>query len=94
MQMNYQDAMAIVRRYGKPDYFITFTANPTWPEIANNLAPGEHAVNRPDLVARVFQLKLRALLADLVEQRVVHARLWQQRWQQSRRQTQLRKCEP
>ena len=40
---------AIVRRYGKPDYFITFTANPGWPEIADNLAPGDHAVNRPDL---------------------------------------------
>ena len=54
MQMNYQDALAIVREYGKPDFLVTFTANPAWPEIRNNLAPGEHVVNRPDLVARVF----------------------------------------
>ena len=71
MQMHYQDAMAIVRRYGKPDYFVTFTANPAWPEIQSNLAPGEHAINRPDLVARVFRLKLRELLADLVERNVL-----------------------
>ena len=61
MQMNYQDALAIVREYGKPYFFVTFTANPAWPELRNNLAPGEHVVNRPDLVARVFQLKLKAL---------------------------------
>lgn len=28
MQQNYQDAMATVRKYGKPDLFITFTCNP------------------------------------------------------------------
>ena len=67
MQMNYQDALAIVREHGRPDYFVTITANPAWPEIADNLAPGEHAVNRPDLVARVFALKLKALLLDLTE---------------------------
>ena len=40
MQMNYQDALAIVRECGKPDFFITMTANPAWPEVASNLAPG------------------------------------------------------
>ena len=71
MQMNYQDALAIVREYGKPDFFVTFTANPVWPEITENLAPGEHAVNRPELVARVFHLKLKALLKDLLEESVL-----------------------
>jgi Helitron helicase-like domain at N-terminus len=36
-----QDAVAIVRRYGKPDLFITFTCNPCWPEIAAELLPGQ-----------------------------------------------------
>ena len=71
MQMNYQDALTIVREYGKPDYFVTITANPAWPEIAQNLAPGEHAVNRPELVARVFALKLKAQMKDLVEESVL-----------------------
>ena len=35
----YQDAMAIVRKKGKPDLFITFTCNPKWPEIAEGLLP-------------------------------------------------------
>jgi hypothetical protein len=40
MQMNYQDALAIVREFGKPDYFITFTANPAWPEIVKTSRTG------------------------------------------------------
>ena len=69
--MNYQDALTIVREHGKPDYFVTITASPAWPEIVENLAPGEHAVNRPDLVARVFALKLKALLKSLTEDGVL-----------------------
>ena len=30
---SYQDAMALVRKYGKPDLFIAMTANPEWDEI-------------------------------------------------------------
>ena len=33
----YQDAMSIVRKYGKPDLFITFTCNPQWEEITSAL---------------------------------------------------------
>ena len=33
MQQNYLDAMSIVKRYGKPDFFITMTANPSWREV-------------------------------------------------------------
>ena len=28
-----QDAMTYVRKYGRPDIFITFTCNPLWDEI-------------------------------------------------------------
>ena len=41
---NYQDAMAIVAKYGKPDLFITL-CNPKWIEITENLACGEQALN-------------------------------------------------
>ncbi len=37
MQQQYQDSMAVVRKRGKPDFFITFTCNPRWPEITENL---------------------------------------------------------
>ena len=71
MQMNYQGALAIVHEYGKLGYFITVTANPTWTDIASNLALGDHAINRPDLVVRVYNLKLKALQTDLVERHIL-----------------------
>ena len=33
MSCNYQDAMAIVRVFGRPDLFITMTCNPSHPDI-------------------------------------------------------------
>lgn len=70
MKQCYQDAMAIVRKYGKPDLFITFTCNPRWPEIADNLAAHSTASDRPELVARVFHGKLRELIGDITVNRV------------------------
>jgi len=67
----YQDAMSIVSKYGKPDLFITFTCNPTWPEIRDNLYNGQTASDRPDLVARVFQLKVKALCEEIVKKQVL-----------------------
>ena len=57
-----QDALTYVRRYGKPDLFITFTSNPKWNEIKCELFPGQEAYNRQDLIARVFRLKLLKLM--------------------------------
>ena len=33
--------MAIVRQFGRPSLFITFTANPKWDEITRELLPGQ-----------------------------------------------------
>ena len=63
----FQDAMAIVRKYGKPDLFITMTCNPKWPEIVNELYPGQEPQDRPDIVARVFKDKMDQLMNDLVQ---------------------------
>ena len=70
MHQQFQDGMAMVSRYGKPDLFITFTCNPQWPEIQENLFPGQTAADRPDLTARVFYIKLKALLSDLIQEKV------------------------
>ncbi|POM60340.1 Helitron helicase-like protein [Phytophthora palmivora] len=59
--------MAIVREAGAPNMFITMTCNPNWPEIKENLRPGEKASDRPDIVARVFMQKLKTLNKDLDE---------------------------
>ncbi|XP_043203640.1 uncharacterized protein LOC122371383 [Amphibalanus amphitrite] len=69
-RQRYMDAMAIVRAKGKPTLFITITCNPKWPEIANALLPGQKPEDRPDLVARVFHLKLRRIIGDLTKQAV------------------------
>ena len=71
MQQLYQDAMAICRRKGKPDLFITMTCNPQWPEVQDALLPGQQANDRPDLLARVFRLKLKALIHDLTKDHVL-----------------------
>ena len=71
MHQNYLDAMAMVRKYGKPTFFVTFTTNPSWDEIRENLEPGQHATDRPELTARVFNLKMKELLADLIHRNVL-----------------------
>ncbi|XP_074318083.1 uncharacterized protein LOC141654868 [Silene latifolia] len=52
------------RWFGNPHLFITFTANPKWPEIEAmlQLIPGQKVEDRPDIVARVFRLKLKQLM--------------------------------
>ena len=58
--------MAIIREHHKPDFFITMTTNPNWPEIEQHLLEGQSAQDRPDIVARVFHLKYKQLMNDLV----------------------------
>ena len=71
MQQHYQDAMSIVRKYGKPDLFLTFTCNPKWKEIEEQLFPGQTPYDRPDLVSRIFKLKLDALTVDILKKHVL-----------------------
>jgi hypothetical protein len=65
MFQTYQDSMALVNHFGKPTYFITFTCNPNWREIKENLILPQTASDRPDIVARVFKQKLDELYDDL-----------------------------
>ncbi|KAM0068502.1 putative transcription factor B3-Domain family [Helianthus debilis subsp. tardiflorus] len=55
MMQNYLDAMALCRKYGYPDFFITITCNPKWPEIVRFL--GDSSIkpeDRPDILCRLF----------------------------------------
>ncbi len=61
-----QDAMTYARKYGRPDLFITFTCNPSWPEIKNEPMRGQTSQNRHDLLARVFRLKFKKLMEFLI----------------------------
>jgi len=70
MHQNYQDAMSIVSCHSNPDLFITMTCNPNWIEIISNLYPNQTASDRPDLVARVFNIKLNELIDDVTKQHI------------------------
>jgi hypothetical protein len=52
-----QDSMTYVRTYGRPNLFITFTLNPVWTDIKENLSNGQLPTERHDLIARVFNQK-------------------------------------
>ncbi|XP_065661740.1 uncharacterized protein LOC136084776 [Hydra vulgaris] len=71
LKENFEDAMAVIKKYGKPDLFITFTCNPKRREIVENLNPGQTANDRPDLVCRVFKMKLKFFLEDIFKHGVL-----------------------
>ena len=61
----FQDGIAIIRHYHKPDLFITVTFNPNCKELLDELSDGQKPNDRPDLVARLFKLKLKSIIRDL-----------------------------
>ncbi|XP_021979960.1 uncharacterized protein LOC110876088 [Helianthus annuus] len=68
MMQNYLDAMAICKWFGYPDFFITITCNPKWPEVKRflrdtNLKPED----RPDVLSRLFKIKLDSICKDFKE---------------------------
>ncbi|XP_076883659.1 uncharacterized protein LOC143532502 [Bidens hawaiensis] len=66
MMQNYLDAMALCRWFGYPDFFITITCNPKWPEVKRFL--NNTAINpedRPDIMCRLFKVKLDTIIKDL-----------------------------
>ncbi|RCV30475.1 hypothetical protein SETIT_6G097900v2, partial [Setaria italica] len=67
----YLDAMALVRKYGKPYIFLTMTCNPNWEEITNELEFGQTPQDRPDLVVRVFRAKLEQMKKQLLEEHIL-----------------------
>lgn len=67
MKQCLQDSLALARYYRRIDLFITVTCNPTWPEITRELFPGQTAADRPDLCARVFNMKKKAIIEELYQ---------------------------
>ncbi|XP_021971485.1 uncharacterized protein LOC110866652 [Helianthus annuus] len=66
MQQKYLDAMALCKSFGYPDFFITITCNPKWPEVKRFLKDSTiKAEDRPDILCRLFKIKLDSILKDL-----------------------------
>ena len=72
MMQNYLDAMALCKWFGYPDFFITLTCNPKWPEIQRFLKDKSiKAEDRPDILSRVFKMKLDSFIKDLKDNRLL-----------------------
>ncbi|GJQ89676.1 putative PIF1 DNA helicase/replication protein A1-like protein [Tanacetum coccineum] len=70
MMQNYLDAMTVCKFYGYPDLFITFTCNPNWPKIAREVSKkGLKPEDRPDVITRVFKIKLDSLIKEFKDER-------------------------
>ena len=91
--VRYHNGMAIVRRFKKPDIFLTYTFPPDTPELVAELRQGQsaqvlhciallilhkcttqkitkvtlHCQDRPDLVARLFEIKKNLLLNEIIQ---------------------------
>ena len=70
MHHRYLDAMTLEQRFRKPDIFLTVTCNPRWPEILQELNPSKETHNIPDLVVRVFRVKLEELKNGLFKKEI------------------------
>ncbi|CAK5074082.1 unnamed protein product [Meloidogyne enterolobii] len=70
MLESFMDAMAIVNEVGKPDLFLTFTCNPKDEDIKKCLLENQGTHDRPDIVARVFRLKVKEFLREIIEEKI------------------------
>jgi len=79
-----QDALTYVRKYGRPDLFITFTFNPAWPEIEYHLHHGQSSADRHNLIACVFNRKL-SKMVDIITKYLLfgdtHCWMYSIKWQ-------------
>ena len=71
MKQFYQDTIALFIKFDRPNLFVTFTYNPKWREITEHLLPDEQSINRSDLITRVFRLKLKTLMHDIMKEKVL-----------------------
>lgn len=57
--------MVLVQVFGKATLFITFTANPRWQEIVQELHPEQSPNDRQDVNCDVCYYQLQRLLHDI-----------------------------
>jgi hypothetical protein len=69
VQARFLDAMTLVQRFGKPDYFVTMTCNPYWEEVGRELFLGQTPQPHPVLVAWVYRSKLHNLHDRLIKKK-------------------------
>ncbi|XP_074355786.1 uncharacterized protein LOC141695440 [Apium graveolens] len=70
MTQYFKDSLAICRTLGHPSLFLTMTTNTKWPKIQRILKhmPGVDVADTPDIVARVFKMKVDQLM-DMIKKK-------------------------
>ncbi|XP_074336931.1 uncharacterized protein LOC141674105 [Apium graveolens] len=70
MTQYFKDSLTICRTLGHPSLFLTMTTNTKWPEIQRMLKhlPGVDVADAPDVVARVFKMKVDQLM-DMIKKK-------------------------
>ncbi|XP_074355321.1 uncharacterized protein LOC141694456 [Apium graveolens] len=70
MTQYFKDSLEICRTLGHPSLFRTMTTNTKWPEIQCMLKhmPGVDVADAPDVVARVFKMKVDQLI-DMIKKK-------------------------
>ncbi|XP_076895082.1 uncharacterized protein LOC143547572 [Bidens hawaiensis] len=63
MMQSYLEAMCLCRWFGYPDFFITITCNPNWPEVKRFLKDTTlKSEDRLDILCQLFKVKLDAMI--------------------------------
>nr|XP_043616291.1 uncharacterized protein LOC122588235 [Erigeron canadensis] len=71
MVQNYLDAMALVKAFGYPDLFLTFTCSPKWPEIQRYLKNTKlKPEDKATCIARMFKIKLEQFIKDIHKEHI------------------------
>ena len=66
----FEDIMAFVGQYGKPHLWIIHTLNVGCDDVRDPLRPGEQPWDRPDILVRVFHIRNKALLDEIIKDRI------------------------
>ena len=73
MQQHFQAAMALSRKIGRPDLFITFTTNTQWTEIKDFLRSQEYGLNpsnTPHVVIGTFYCRFETFVNEIATWKV------------------------
>ena len=72
MDQLYFDGMTICSSVGFLDLFLNFTCNPYWPKIQRSVSALNLTIqDSPNIVTRIFKLKLEQLMSDLKDKKVL-----------------------
>ena len=71
MKIKKQNVLILIRTFEKSTFFLIFTCNSHWMKFTRDLSSEIKKENRFDFIVRVFQLKLKKLMKNLIKKHVL-----------------------